>query len=145
MGWSCPLFLTSSLAVLSLSQDLDQVVRAPGTHPCKTVKWNTCQFPFQWETPPLLSWSRVDFLHQVPGTNILRVHQVPIDQWSCLVQNHGWNLRGLPVNLPGTKPGYVQVVNLEQLKPYLSKIIVCYLLLCLVSLWKDNIGIRTVI
>ena len=58
MGWSCPLFLTCSLVVLSLGVDLDQVVRSPGSHldqavrapgsqPCKTVKWNTCQFPFQ--------------------------------------------------------------------------------------------------
>ena len=51
MGWFSPL-LTSSLVVLSLGQDVDLVVRAPGDLPCKTVKWNTCQFPFQWEYLP---------------------------------------------------------------------------------------------
>ena len=48
---------------------------------------------------------------QVPGSNILRLHQAPIHQRSRLVQNYHGALRRLPIWLPATKPGSVQVIN----------------------------------
>ena len=110
MGWFSPL-LTSSLVVLSLGLDVDLIVRAPGDLPCKTVKWNTCQFPFQWEYLPTENQDDLPHHAQVPGSNILWLHQAPIHQRSCLVQNYRGALRRLPSWLPATKPGSVQVIN----------------------------------